>query len=205
MGSEMCIRDRMRTDIVPAPPTAQRIEDHFDIVQRSVQRQIGQPRVVSRRALLAQRDSSAFRIVNNVVFNNPPLVPVRRNHTDLLGGRSAPLRGSLTELETANRKIVHTLFRRIEAGMPRRYLNKFLIGIEFMEIRPDGRIALIDFAAPHIGRTFGIENTLIRLGMYDLFVRQLFIEGLPVEKNLADVVNTSVICLLYTSPSPRDS
>lgn len=77
--------------------------------------------------------------------------------------------------------------------MPRRYLNKFLIGIEFMEIRPDGRIALIDFAAPHISRTFGIENTLIRLGMYDLFVRQLFIEGLPVEKNLADVVNTSVI------------
>ena len=183
----------MRADIILAPPAAQRIEYHFDVVQRSVQRQIGQPCVVSRRTLLAQRDPRAFRIVDNVVLDNPPLVPVRRDHADLFGGRSAPLRGGLTELEAADREIVHPRSRRIEAGMPHRYLHQLLIGIEFMEIRPDGRIAVIDLAAPHISRTFGVENTVIRLRMHDLFVRELFIEGLPVEKDLADVVNASVI------------
>ena len=54
------------------------------------------------------------------------------------------------------------------------------------------------------GAILGVEELMDRLETWEEEIDQDPVETIPAEMVIYDVVDESTICLLYTSPSPRD-
>ena len=148
----------VRTDMLAVPSVPQRFEYDLDVVQRTVKNRIGRPHIVSGRTLLTQRNSRTFGVVNDIVLNDPPLIPICCDHSDLFSRRGRPLRCGLTEPETTDRDVVDTGFRRIETGATYGDLHQLPIGILLLKIGPKRCRVLITFAIPRIKGPIGIRQ-----------------------------------------------
>src|SRR5512133_2354942 len=74
--------------------------------------------VVARGDLLADRDGRAFRVVDDVVLDDPALGPVRPDQAGLVGRRRSPGGGGLGELKPAGGDVVDVVLGRIEDRAP---------------------------------------------------------------------------------------
>src|SRR5215212_3402769 len=112
--------------------------------------------VVARGDFLADRDGRALRVMDDVVFDDPALGPVRPDQTRLVGCRRGPGSGGLGEFKPANGDVVEVVLDRIEHRAPYVDLDELLVRIRALEVGPDRRLVRPDSCVPDKSRLLGI-------------------------------------------------
>ncbi len=97
-------------------------------------------RYIFRIVVFPKSDPGADGIADRVVFDDPAFRPMRADQADLLGGGRRPGCCSMLEGKSAQGNVVQTRLFRVEDRLPRIDFSQFLVGIDPLELRPDGCI-----------------------------------------------------------------
>ena len=160
------VTDNVRTYRFFVPAMACRVEYDFYIRDMSILHAVG---IISRKysvagcTLLAQRNACTLGIVDDIIFYNPTFTPVRSDYPHLFIRRRSPLRSGLAHFKPFDGDIIQLLLIRIETGRTGYHLDTFLIGVCGTETSPDGRVFVIRFTIPKVGRSLRIRLAYMRL------------------------------------------
>ncbi|OPZ98342.1 MAG: hypothetical protein BWY71_01297 [Planctomycetes bacterium ADurb.Bin412] len=137
------VADDMMADVVLRPAPFQSPLNRFDIALRRVRRGI-----VELVPMLAERDAGADRVSDVVVFDDPALAPVGADQADLLRRGRRPGGGGVPHRKAAYGEVIDAGFFRIEHGAANVHFHLSLVGIDILELRPQGGIRVIHLRKP---------------------------------------------------------
>ena len=152
----------MGADFLLAPTDFPCAEHRFQLVLVTRFASAQGKRVVPGGRLFAEADAAALGVVNDVVFNDPALAPVRAQKARLVGGRRGPRGSGLRHFKTADGDVVHPHLIRVEAALAHVDFHALLVRIRALEVRVDGGVLLIAFAAPLVNGLLRVQPHILR-------------------------------------------
>ena len=144
----LVVADDVRTDVLLAPSLVVGLEDGLELPVESDELLLDGPTVLARRAVLAEADAAAFRIADDIVFDDPSLAPVRAHQTRLERGGRGPVHRRLRHMEALDGNVVHAGQFGEEHGLAGIDFHQFLVGVGAAEIGPDGGFGVGDLGIP---------------------------------------------------------
>ena len=111
-----------------------------------------------RRRFLAERDSRAFRIVDNVVLDDPALGPVWADEAGLFSCRGGPWGSRLRQLEAAHSDVVDMVLGGVKHRPAHIDFNKLGVGVGPLEVGPDSCRILTDLCVPDETGLVGVAH-----------------------------------------------
>ena len=107
--------------------------------------------VVEFIAVFAESDPHAFRVADRVVFDDPPLAPVRADQPELLDRRGRPVGGGVHHGEATHGDVIASGFARIKNRLPHIDLGVACVRIEILELGVNRRVLVVHLAEPEAG------------------------------------------------------